>query len=606
MAGEDIVSEQREIRITVPALTRVEGEGALDLHIQDGCITDLKLSIYEPPRYFEKLLEGREPAEVPDIVARICGICPVAYQMSAVQALEQIAGFAPSATLRRLRRIMYCGEWIQSHALHIHLLAAPDFLGCSSVTELAASHPAEVHRGLRLQSLGNELIALFGGRSVHPVGVKIGGFHRIPTMEERVALQAKIEAALPKAAELLRWCASLPLPDDAQDFVCVSLRHPDDYPITEGHLVSDAGLDIPITAFERHFAEHQVPHSTALHALLNGQPYLVGPLARLNLNLDRLPAATAALLDETGITFPSRNMFHSLLARAVEIHLAMTEAARLLAMPDETDDTPAPPATLPAGSGFGCSEAPRGILWHRYDVDHAGLIAAARIVPPTSQNQPRIEQDLRQSLESLGLARDSDSLRLHAEQVIRNYDPCISCATHFLRLNLVRDTTHGQADHRPLLLLGAGSAMGPDSLAPRLVAALNQEPALLPYLTDGRLRLLGSLQPLRDSLQALPAGYRLVILDTLQDDPAPPAQAPLRHLQLDTAPQPLGWSSHGLSLPHLAELLALLPADACPELLTIPLPTAGNGDPDADAAPWLTRLSDWLLQQLPPQASRRR
>jgi coenzyme F420-reducing hydrogenase alpha subunit len=588
------MSERREIRIQVPALTRVEGEGALDLHIADGRILDLKLAIYEPPRYFEKLLEGREPAEVPDIVARICGICPVAYQMSAIQALEQIAGFTPPGELRRLRRIMYCGEWLQSHALHIHLLAAPDFLGCSSVTELAKSHAAEVRRGLMLQALGNDLIALFGGRSVHPVGVKIGGFHRVPCADERAALKARVEAALPEAAELVRWCTGLAVPDDEQDFVSVSLRHPTDYPITEGRLVSDAGLDIGIEDFERHFQEHHIPHSTALHALLDGRPYLTGPLARLNLNLDRLPASTRALLDETGTTFPSRNMFHSMLARAVEIHLALTEAAELLGQPAGPPAGSPFPQTLPAGTGYGCTEAPRGILWHRYDTGEDGLISAARIVPPTSQNQARIEEDLRQSLTHFGLDRDDDSLRLHAETVVRNYDPCISCATHFLDLRLVRDgSLRGHAAGlRPLVLIGAGSALGEDSLGPRLVRRLQQDPALAAFREGGRLQLIPSLQPLRDGLPALSDNARVVIADLLPDRPH--SGMPTQGLQLTGSAQPLAWHSHGLSIPQLAELQAAQPGlPGSVEILPLP-PTPGEDG----LASLSAEVRDWLLSQL--------
>ncbi len=595
MAGPADVSDRRKIRIKVPALTRVEGEGALDLSIRDGRITELKLNIYEPPRYFEKFLEGREPAEVPDIVARICGICPVAYQMSAVQALEQIAGFTPSADLNKLRRIMYCGEWIQSHALHIHLLAAPDFFGCNSITELARSHAAEVHRGLLLQALGNDLIALFGGRSVHPVGVKLGGFHRVPDQAARTALADRVDAALPAAAELVRWCASLPLPHDDQDFVSVSLRHPSDYPITGGRLLSDTGLDVDISEYQQHFVEHQVPHSTALHALLNHEPYLVGPLARLNLNRDRLPAATRALADETGIRFPSRNMFHSLVARALEIHLALTEAARLLAQPDDDDSLTTPASPLPAGTGFGCTEAPRGTLWHRYDTDADGLIANAVIIPPTSQNQSRIEQDLHRSLTRLGLNRDADSLRLRAETVIRNYDPCISCATHFLTLNLVRDTSPTDpSDRRPLLLLGTGSALGTDSRAPQLVTALARDPTLQPYIADGRLRLLASLQPLRDGLSLADASARLVVLDTLSGTPT---AGRLRHLRLNGAEPPPAWSSHQLSLPQLAELRTLVGVDQPLELLA--LPPAPTTTPDGPVqATHVAVVRDWLLTQL--------
>lgn len=422
----------RTVAIEVPALARVEGEGGLSVRIRDGAIEALELRIFEPPRLFEKLLEGRAPDEVPDLVARICGICPVAYQVSALNALESLFGVELSPWVRAMRRALYCGEWIESHCLHIHLLAAPDFFGCASAIELARTHPEPVRRGFRLQRLGNDLIALFGGRSVHPVGVRIGGFHRAPAAREVAALRERLEAALPDAEALVRWTAAIPLPDDPQDFTCVALRHATDYPIAEGRIVSSDGLDLEPAQYERHFAEHQVPHSTALHSLLGGRPYLVGPLARLNLNLDRLPGPTRRLLASTGLEWPSRNVFHSVVARAAEVHVALLEAIRLL---DGYRGVEAPfvPAHARAGTGFGASEAPRGLLWHRYDVDARGLIARARIVPPTSQNQARIEEDLRRSLSAFGLARDDEALRRHAETVIRNYDPCISCATHFLR-----------------------------------------------------------------------------------------------------------------------------------------------------------------------------
>ncbi|NNF96557.1 MAG: Ni/Fe hydrogenase subunit alpha, partial [Halobacteria archaeon] len=178
------MSQQRNISIKVPVLTRVEGEGALQLQIKNGVIQDLQLRIYEPPRLFEKLLEGREPNEVIDMVARICGICPVAYQMTAVQALESLFDVSVTPWVRAMRRVFYCGEWLQSHALHIHMLAAPDFLGYNNIIEMAADHPATVRRGLRLQSLGNDLITLFGARSVHPVGAQVGGFYHAPNPED--------------------------------------------------------------------------------------------------------------------------------------------------------------------------------------------------------------------------------------------------------------------------------------------------------------------------------------------------------------------------------------------------------------------------------------
>ncbi len=431
------MTEERQVRIKVPVLARVEGEGALDLSINGTEIESLRLRIYEPPRLFEKFLEGRAWHEVPDMVARICGICPVAYQMSAVHALEQVFGINPGAAIRRWRRLFYCGEWIQSHALHIHLLAAPDFVGFNSVTEMAGQYPDEVRRGLRLQALGNDLIAMLGARSVHPVGACVGGFHRLPTASEVEAMLAKLQGARKDARELLAWTASLDLPADDQGFCSVSVSHPDEYPLNEGRLVSSDGLNIPIEDFEQHFEEFQAPYSTALHASLHGGDYLVGPLARINLNFEQLPASIRALAEDAGIHFPSRNMFHSIVARAIELLFAIEEAIVVLEEAD-ISGPPQVPVTPRAGVGFGCTEAPRGLLWHRYETDDQGHIVKAQIVPPTSQNQARIEADLHASLQTFGLEREEDALRLHAETVIRNYDPCISCATHFLRLNVDR------------------------------------------------------------------------------------------------------------------------------------------------------------------------
>jgi coenzyme F420-reducing hydrogenase alpha subunit len=387
---------------------------------------------------FEKFLEGREYTEVPDMVARICGICPVAYQMSAVHAIESVFDIDPGPWVRAQRRLLYCGEWIQSHALHIHMLAAPDFLGFKSVTEMAGDYPEEVRRGLRLQALGNDIIELLGARSVHPVGVRVGGFHHAPSTTRAAALLNKLREALPEAEALVLWTAGLDLPDVEQAFTSVSLRHAEEYPMNQGRLVSSTGLDIAVNEFETQFAEHQEPHSTALHCLLQGEPYLVGPLARMNLNHDRLPQAVRAVLEKTGIAFPSHNMYHSVVARAVEILLALHEAIRILESYSKPE-TPGVEVTPRAGTGYGCTEAPRGILWHRYDLDANGIVTHARIVPPTSQNQARIEADLREALQAYGPDKGDDALRQRGEMTIRNYDPCISCATHFLDLRVKRD-----------------------------------------------------------------------------------------------------------------------------------------------------------------------
>jgi len=542
------MTEQRDIHINIPVLARVEGEGALNLSITNGRIDALNLKIYEPPRLFEKLLEGREYHEVPDMVARICGICPVAYQMSATSALEQIFALQPDPWVQSMRRIFYCGEWIQSHALHIHLLAAPDFLGFSNAADMAKVYPGEVRRGLKLQSLGNDLIRLFGARSVHPVGACVGGFHHAPDRARIAALIADLEQALADAETLITWTASLDFPDDQQDFCSVSLRHDSEYPMMQGRLVSDQGLDIAIEDYEQHFSEYQVPHSTALHSKLDDKPYLVGPLARMNLNSDKLPDATLAILHKAGIRFPCRNMFHSIVARAAEIHLAIVEAIHLLKRYTEPDKA-CHEVTPRAGSGYGCTEAPRGLLWHKYETDNKGNIVSARIVPPTSQNQARIEQDIATSLQSAGLDQPEEALRLRAEKVIRNYDPCISCATHFLTLKI--DRRHKTA---PIRVLGMGSAIGADQIG-WLAARQLERTGFKARHPGKRVDIALCQSPAHLATEHSPA-QALILLDAYcADDPVGRVR---RFSPEDLASVRQPASSHGFDLKQALALLASL------------------------------------------------
>ncbi len=431
------MTEQRHIKINVPVLTRVEGEGALDIEIENNAIKHLALRIYEPPRYFEKFLEGRSHLDVPDMVARICGICPVAYQMSAVKAMEQAFDFTPSQWTLNMRRLMYCGEWIQSHSLHIHLLAAPDFLGFDNALAMSAKHPQIVHRGLRLQQLGNDIIRLLGGRSVHPVGVVTGGFHKAPSLQAAQNLLQQLQQAKDDCHALVDWTCSLSLPNNSQDLVSVAMAHDDEYPMYRGRIKTSQGLDIDAAEFEQHFIEHHVAHSTALHALHNGKPYLVGPLARLNLNHELIPANTLALIKKHGINLPSKNVFHSIIARAIELQIAVDSAIHILKHYFVSNE-PVEKVSTCASTGFACTEAPRGILWHKYTTDEQGYISYAKIVPPTSQNQAQMESDLRLSIMNFGLHKSEDELRHFSETLVRNYDPCISCATHFLKLKVTQ------------------------------------------------------------------------------------------------------------------------------------------------------------------------
>lgn len=423
--------------IEVPILTRVEGEGAVTVRSRQGVIEDVQLRIYEPPRLFEALLAGRPLEDAPDITARICGICPVAYQMSSVHALESALGIQITPEIRRLRRLLYCGEWIESHALHIHLLHAPDFFGAASGIELARRFPQEIQRGLQLKKHGNRLLEILGGRAIHPINVAVGGFYRLPPRESMAALITDFEWGLAAAIDATRWVASFSFPEFSQPYEFVSLTHPDEYPFNEGEIFSSLGLRVPVTEFDQHFVEKHVAHSTALQAVRQDHKssYFVGPLARVNLNRSHLSEAVQRLADEVDFEPTCRNPFRSIIARALELVQVYEEALGILRSYNPTGL--ARVAYQPTASrGCAATEAPRGLLFHDYQVDGAGKITSARIIPPTSQNQRQIEGDLRTYLTDRLQARTSrEDLATDVERLVRSYDPCISCSTHFLKVN---------------------------------------------------------------------------------------------------------------------------------------------------------------------------
>jgi sulfhydrogenase subunit alpha len=431
------VPEPTSRRIDVEALTRVEGEGALHVRIEGGELADVILRIYEPPRLFEGFLRGRDYTEPPDITARICGICPVAYQMSACHAIEAACGVIVDGQLRALRRLLYCGEWIESHALHVYMLHAPDFLGYPSGVHLAADHRAIVERGLRLKKVGNDIVSALGGREIHPVNVRLGGFYRLPHEADLRRLRERLLGARDDALATVAWVATFPFPDVQTQHTFASLSHPDEYPFNEGRFVSTTGLDVSVAAFEDHVREHHLERSTALHATLDGEPFLVGPLARYALNYDRLSPLAQEAARGAGLGPVERNPFRSIVVRSVELVYACDEALRLIDgyEPPERAWVDVPPR---AGRGHACTEAPRGTLYHRYTLNEAGVVLDARIVPPTAQNQSSIERDVRDVV-ARHLDVPDERLRHLCEQAVRNHDPCISCATHFLTLRVVRE-----------------------------------------------------------------------------------------------------------------------------------------------------------------------
>jgi sulfhydrogenase subunit alpha len=422
--------------LSVGTLTRVEGEGALHVTLKDGTLESVQLNIYEPPRFFEAFLRGRAYTEPPDLTARVCGICPVAYQVSACNAIEDACGVQIGEDLVALRRLLYCGEWINSHALHIYLLHAPDFLGYHDIVGMARDHAAAVKRGLALKKAGNQLMEFVGGRAIHPINVRLGGFYSVPTRAEFEPLAEELRRALDNALATVEWVSEFDFPDLELEHEFLALSASGRYPIENGIIARSAGRPFPVADFTNHVAESQVPYSTALHATLDGGHYLTGPLARFSLNSSTLSPIAAQAAARAGLSAECRNPFRSIIVRAVEVVYAIEEALRII---DGYQRPSRPFVDVPIrpGAGHGVSEAPRGLLYQRYQIDTDGLVSAATIIPPTSQNQAAIEADLARVV-SDNLSLDDAVLTTLCEQVIRNYDPCISCSTHFLTLTVQR------------------------------------------------------------------------------------------------------------------------------------------------------------------------
>ncbi|NNF69361.1 MAG: Ni/Fe hydrogenase subunit alpha [Acidimicrobiia bacterium] len=405
--------------------------------VRDGVVEEVEFGIFEPPRFYEAFMVGRQFTEAPDITARICGICPIAYQMSSVHAMEDACGVTVDGQLRELRRLIYCGEWIESHGLHIYLLHAPDFLGYESAVHMAADHRELVEQGLQLKKVGNDIVTLVGGREIHPINVKVGGFYKLPAKSDLDALAGKLEWAREAALNTVEVVAGFDYPDVEIDYEFVSVCHPDEYPFSEGNIVSNKGIDIPASGFNDVFTEEHVERSNALQSRVKERgAYHVGPMARYALNYEKLTDSAKKAAANVGLGEVVLNPFKSIIVRAVEMVYACDEALRII---DAYE--PGGPASVPvepkAAVGHGATEAPRGMLYHRYEIADDGSIVTAQIAPPTAQNQLIIENDLRVVLEdNLDLPDDDLSWRL--EQSIRNYDPCISCATHFLKLEIDR------------------------------------------------------------------------------------------------------------------------------------------------------------------------
>lgn len=424
--------------VKVDYIARVEGEGALDIEVKDGRVERLLLNIYEPPRFFQGFLVGRKYDEVHEIVSRICGICPAAHQLTAIMAVEDAMGVKVSDRTVKLRRLLALAQYIQSHTLHIYMLAAPDFLGAESVIALAGSHPDAVKRALSLKRLGNDLTAAVGGREVHPVTPVVGGFTAVPTRETMIALRERLVKAMDDAFATVSLVETFSAPDLSWDAEHVAIRGEGEYPVNRGRLISNKGLNLTPREYRDFVKEKQVAHSNAMHSYVQGRgSFMVGPVPRLNLNLDNLGDAGRKALSSCGVDFPTQNPFHGATARAVELVQVIDDSIKLI---DQIDWEAAPEDrshVVARGQGYAFTEAPRGTLYHAYRIDREGAVESADIVPPTAHNLSNIEEDLKRLLPKL-LDLPEKEMTLSCEMAVRNYDPCISCSAHFLKLRVRR------------------------------------------------------------------------------------------------------------------------------------------------------------------------
>ncbi len=431
--GDSLMS--RKIINTNP-ISRIEGDASFIIELKDKRPEDIKLRVFEAPRFFEGFLIGRTLQEAIDFTARICGICPIAYQMSAVHAIEKLYGVEVSEEIKALRRLLYCGEWIESHCLHIYLLHGPDFYNLPDAWS-SKSYMDILKKGLAMKRIGNRLIEIIGGRSIHPVSVKVGGFYNLPEKEQLEGLIPEIEKAYEESLKMLKWASNLNFPEFESEFIFLALGEGGEYPMNYGFVVSNSGLKIDMNQFLPLISEFQLPYSNALFSgIKDGEdikPYLVGPMARLNLNYKYLPYEIKNEIKEAGITLPLNNIHQSIIARTIEVSFALYEAMRLIKDYNKPE-SPSVKYQPISGKTLWITEAPRGMLIHAYELDEKGLIKEARLIPPTSQNLYHIEYSLKLFLKKNSVEIQSEQIKRICERIVRSYDPCISCSVHMVEI----------------------------------------------------------------------------------------------------------------------------------------------------------------------------
>lgn len=434
------MNEKMEKNIRLGHLGRVEGHGGIEVDIQDGKITRVNFDIYEGSRFYEALIVGKHYREVPSIVSRVCAICSVAHTLTSQMAIENAFSVAVSPQTTLLRGLLLHGGMIESHALHVFLLVLPDFLQYSGALDMAKDYPTEVGIALRLKKLGNAIQTLVGGRAIHPINPIVGGFGRIPTRREIEDLHAQLEEGLKEALKTVPLFENIELPDFADSpSIFAALRSTDDnkrYRLLGDRIITSLGDDIPVSDFREICHERVVRHSHAKQSLYSDKPFMVGALARVNLNHEHLAGEARNTLNRLMPELPLNNTVANTWAQLVELVHSIERSIEIidtLLSNGLTDEEPVR-FEVRAGAGTGASEAPRGMLFHYYVFDENGCMADADIVTPTAQNLANIEKDFHVTVERC-IDEPRDAIAQKLELVARAYDPCISCAVHLVRVN---------------------------------------------------------------------------------------------------------------------------------------------------------------------------
>jgi coenzyme F420-reducing hydrogenase alpha subunit len=418
-------------RLTIEHVARIEGHGNITVNVESGELREVRMDIVEPARFFESMVVGRRFDEVPLITSRICGICSPNHVVTSIKAIEAALGVEVSERTKMLRKLLVYGSYLQNHATHLYILAAPDYVGLPSVFPLAETLPGVVERALRLKKLGNDLTTAVGGRPVHPVSAVVGGFTGEPAPDALASYRDLLLGVVDDALATVELFASFQIPDFATSGEMLALTADDDYAIYDGDTAAlDAGWRRPAGEYRSFISEGVVGHSNAKHSTVDGRPFLVGSVARADINAGKLNDAGRAALAKSGVALPTRNPFHMNLLQAVELADASARCAGYIERLLEMGGSSAPPQfRIRAGEGGSATEAPRGTLYHSYAVDDDGFVTRGDVITPTAQNLANIEADMRAFAPTVA-DRSEAEFALLIEELVRSYDPCLSCSVH--------------------------------------------------------------------------------------------------------------------------------------------------------------------------------